>query len=62
MPLLPYDSERFLIIEGKREYAPVGSHVCHDGIEYPLNAGGCCDRCGENVEKLFNSEEDHDPA
>jgi len=49
---LPYDNKRFVIIDGRREYAPVGTHLCHDGVEYALNGGGFCDRCGENVEKL----------
>lgn len=32
--------------------APYGTHTCHDGTEYPVNAAGFCDRCGENVEKV----------
>jgi hypothetical protein len=28
------------------EHAEYGTHVCHDHVEYPLNACGSCDRCG----------------
>jgi hypothetical protein len=58
MASLPYDKNRFVVIDGKREYAPVGTHICHDGVEYPLNCAGCCDRCGVDTETEFKDNKD----
>lgn len=43
-------------------HAPYGTHICHDGVEHALNALGCCDRCGENIDGPVLLDEPPEPG